>query len=121
VKFLVDAHLPRALCAILTARGHDAVHTSDLPTGNTTPDEQINDISVAEDRIVISKDTDFFYSHVLRRRPWKLLLLRTGNMGASELCGLLAGYWSQIETGLDTHTLLEVDRQSVTTVVRLEP
>ena len=121
MKLLVDAHLPRALCAILIERGHDAIHTSDLPTGNTTPDEQLNDVSVAEDRIVISKDTDFFYSHVLRGRPRKLLLLRTGNMGTAQLCELLAGYWPQIETGLDMHTLLEVGRQSVTTVAPLVP
>ena len=36
MKFLVDAHLPRSLCAMLARHGHDATHTLDLPTGNAT-------------------------------------------------------------------------------------
>ena len=27
MKFLVDAHLPPGLCALLLAAGHDAIHT----------------------------------------------------------------------------------------------
>lgn len=56
MKFLVDAHLPRRLCAILVQHGHDATHTLDLPTGNKTKDSIINQISVREQRIVVSKD-----------------------------------------------------------------
>lgn len=29
MKFLVDAHLPRRLCAVLARHGHDAPHTID--------------------------------------------------------------------------------------------
>jgi predicted nuclease of predicted toxin-antitoxin system len=29
--------------------------------------------------VVVTKDTDFYHSHVLQRKPWKLLLVRTGN------------------------------------------
>jgi len=38
-------------------------------------------------------------------------------MGTTDLCKLLAGYWSEIEAGLDAHTLLEIDRRSVATIV----
>ncbi|MBE0550117.1 MAG: DUF5615 family PIN-like protein [Rubrivivax sp.] len=38
MKFLVDAQLPRRMCAWLASRGHDALHTLDLPLGNRTPD-----------------------------------------------------------------------------------
>jgi predicted nuclease of predicted toxin-antitoxin system len=82
VKFLVDAHLPRRLCAILVQHGHDATHTLDLPTGNKTKDSIINQVSVLEQRVVVSKDSDFFYSHVLQGRPWKLLLIKTGNISS---------------------------------------
>jgi len=30
MKFLVDAHLPPGLCAVLQHSGHDAVHTHQL-------------------------------------------------------------------------------------------
>lgn len=31
MKFLIDAHLPIALKSWLTSRGHDVIHTRDLP------------------------------------------------------------------------------------------
>ena len=43
MNFLVDAQLPRRMTAWLTAAGCDAMHTLDLPVGNRTTDEQIND------------------------------------------------------------------------------
>lgn len=97
--------------------GHDATHTLDLPTGNTTKDPIINELSVREQRIVVSKDSDFFYSHVLQGRPWKLLLIKTGNISAQDLCGLLERHLPTIETLLRTHTLVELDRSSITPVL----
>ena len=79
MRFLVDAHLPRSLCAVLARQGHDAIHTLDLPKGNATKDRIINQVSLDDQRVVISKDADFFYSHVLQGRPWKLVLVKTGN------------------------------------------
>lgn len=48
MKFLVDAQLPRHLSDSLKWWGHDVVHTSDLTTGNRTPDWRINEISLLE-------------------------------------------------------------------------
>jgi predicted nuclease of predicted toxin-antitoxin system len=117
VKFLVDAHLPRRLCGILAHHGHDATHTLDLPTGNKTKDPVINQVSVLEQRVVVSKDSDFFYSHVLHGRPWKLLLIKTGNISAQDVCVLLERHLPTIEAALQTHTLVEIDRSSVTPVM----
>jgi predicted nuclease of predicted toxin-antitoxin system len=117
VKFLVDAHLPRRLCAILVQHGHDATHTLDLPTGNKTKDSIINQISVLEQRVVVSKDSDFFYSHVLQGRPWRLVLIKTGNISSQDICVLLERHLPAIETVLQTHTLVEIDRSSVTLVM----
>ncbi|HEU0010206.1 MAG TPA: DUF5615 family PIN-like protein [Verrucomicrobiae bacterium] len=55
MKFLVDAHLPRGLCALLARHGHDAIHTRDLPDQNATKDRVINQISIEDQRVVISK------------------------------------------------------------------
>ena len=116
MKFLIDAHLPGSLCALLARAGHDALHTRSLPDQNTTKDRVINHISVTEERVVISKDTDFFFSHLLQRRPWKLLLVRTGNISTRNLCGLFERHLSLIETELQRHTLVEIDRDSVRVV-----
>lgn len=117
MKFLLDAHLPRRLCALLAERGHDATHTLNLSAGNHTKDSVISQISVVEQRVVVSKDSDFVYSHVLQGRPWKLLLIKTGNISAQDLSALIGRHLPTIERVLQTHTLVEVDRSSVTPVI----
>ena len=117
MNFQVDAQLPRRVCAILAQHGHNAIHTRELPTGNATKDSLINEISVNEQRVVVSKDSDFFYSHVLHGRPWKLLLIKTGNLSAQALCALLERNLSAIETVLETHTLIEIDQSTVKPVL----
>ena len=78
MKFLVDAHLPRSLVDQLREVGYNAIHTRDLPRGNRTPDAVINDLSVREQRIVLTKDEDFVTSLLLYHQPDKLLLVSTG-------------------------------------------
>lgn len=63
MKFLVDAQLPRQLARHLTAQGHDAVHTLDLPKGNRTSDRGLRLVADNEDRMVLTKDADFVDSH----------------------------------------------------------
>lgn len=60
MKFLVNAHLPRHLVQLLKDKGHDAIHTRDLPQANRTLDSEIRAISLREQRILITKDADFF-------------------------------------------------------------
>ena len=43
MNFLIDANLPRRLVRIFQERGHDAVHTLDLPEGNATTDAVLLD------------------------------------------------------------------------------
>jgi predicted nuclease of predicted toxin-antitoxin system len=113
MKFVVDAHLPPVLCALLQSAGHDAVHTSRLPRGNRTPDPAINELSLSERRVLITKDTDFYYSHLLHQGPYKLLLVRVGNCGTRELEALFRKHLPRVIEALDTHSLVELDRQSV--------
>lgn len=113
MKFLVDAHLPPGLCALLQAVGHDAIHTSQLPAQNKTPDNLINELSLREERVVISKDLDFYYSHVLHDRPWKLLLVRTGNIRAGDLRELFEHQLPAIMVALENNSLVELGRTSL--------
>lgn len=59
MKFLVDAHLPRKLAIQLKEAGYDTRHTLGLPQANRTTNQFINDLSLAEERIVVTKDADF--------------------------------------------------------------
>lgn len=85
MKFLVDAQLPRRLASRFCEAGHEAIHTLDLPLGNRTSDTEINELSVREGYIVVTKDADFVTSFHLHERPRKLLLVSTGNIRNMEL------------------------------------
>ncbi len=91
MNFLVDAQLPRRLAYRLRDAGHDVVHTLDLPAGNRTTDEEINELSIRYLRAVITKDTDFVDSFLLLQRPHKLLLVSTGNFTNADLVSPLRG------------------------------
>ncbi len=98
MKFIIDAHLPRRLAVWLSANGHDAVHTLDLPAGNRTSDRAIEQFADAEDRIVVTKDQDFVTSFLVHGRPRQLLLISVGNMSNTALLALF-------ESGLPRLTL----------------
>ena len=110
MKFLVDAHLPLHLAYRLQDAGYDTIHTHDLPLENRTPDGAINQISVDEKRIVITKDADFVNSFMIVRRPYKLLLVSTGNIKNSELEPLFLQNIEQIVEAFATYDFIEIDR-----------
>jgi predicted nuclease of predicted toxin-antitoxin system len=110
VNFLVDAQLPRRVAAWLTAAGCDAKHTLDLPDGNRSSDEQVNDVAELERRVVISKDADFVDSHLLRGRPAKLLLISTGNASNAELEALFVPLIPDIVREFGVNSFLELGR-----------
>ena len=108
MNFLVDAQLPRRMTAWLTAVGCNAMHTLDLPDGNRTTDEQINDMADREQRAVVTKDADFVDSHVLRGRPVKLLLISTGNISNRDLEALVVPLIPDIVREFQAHSFLEL-------------
>lgn len=114
MKFLIDAQLPKRLCAWLREAGHDVMHTLDLPLGNRTPDTTILDIAEREYRIVVTKDDDFVQSHLIFGRPEKLLLVATGNIGNTELEILLRKNLASIIQALDGGKFVEIDREALT-------
>jgi len=80
MKLLVDAQLPQKLARWLEDSGHDAIHTLDLEKRNRTPDSDLIRWAEAEQRILITKDSDFVESRVLTGNPHRLLLISTGNI-----------------------------------------
>lgn len=116
MKFLIDAHLPPSLRVVFHAAGHDALHTLDLPDQNASRDGMLNEVSMTELRVVVTKDTDFYYSHLLHGRPWKLVLVRTGNLGLKATKQMFETHLPTIEAALQTCTLVELDQQTVSVV-----
>ncbi len=113
MKFLVDAQLPRRLAQWLRDEGHDAIHTRDLPEGNQTGDAVINEMSIREERIVVTKDEDFVDMLLLRHQPYKLLFVATGNISNRELDRLFHDTLEEIVTAFETCDFVELDRTTV--------
>ena len=113
MNFLIDANLPRRLVRIFQERGHDAVHTLDLPEGNTTADAALLDYSEKNNCVVTTKDADFSTSFWLQNRPNKLLLISTGNIRNAELETLLIANFDQLISALTENRYVELTREYV--------
>lgn len=113
MKFLIDAQLPIRLARLLREAGYDTIHTRELPQQNATPDSMINSISIQEERIVITKDSDFVDSFLTVQQPYKLLLVTTGNIKNSDLESLFITNLLFIVDLLSHHHYIELSRDSV--------
>ena len=78
MKFLIDAQLPRRLAHQLGVAGFETTHTLDLPQDNRTTDQSLITLSLKEQCAIVTKDSDFVESFLLKGEPWKLLLVSDG-------------------------------------------
>lgn len=111
MKFLVDAHLPKSICGYFI--NCDCIHTSDLETGNITKDTAINTLSLNEKRIVITKDTDFYYSYIISHRPYKLVLVKLGNMRLDEIKRYFKDNSKKMLEILENHSFIVLERSKI--------
>jgi predicted nuclease of predicted toxin-antitoxin system len=113
MKFLIDAQFPRRLAHQLRAAGFEATHTLDLPQGNRTTDQELVTYSLTQHCVVVTKDSDFVESFLLRREPWKLLLVSTGNIGNDELLRLFQLNIEQLAESFKTFDFIELNQTSM--------
>ncbi|WP_319454433.1 MULTISPECIES: DUF5615 family PIN-like protein [unclassified Mycobacterium] len=108
MKFLVDAQLPVRLCDFLIRCGYDAVHVSALPDGNRSSDAVIAETADAEDRIVVTKDSDFRHSHLTDSLPRRLLIVATGNISNTQLLNLVEARLEDLSNAFGGADLVEL-------------
>ena len=80
MKLLVDTQLPVRLANHLRQMGIEALHTSELPLRNRTPDAEIKHLSITQEYVIVTKDGDFVDNLLLHQNLYKLLLVATGNI-----------------------------------------
>ena len=114
MKFIVEAQLPRRLAYEIAALGSDSVHTLDLPDRNLTTDTAILAFAKANDRVVVTKDSDFVDSFLLRGEPEKLFYITTGNISNNELIHLLQVNWQQVLSMFSQGGFVELSRTALT-------
>jgi predicted nuclease of predicted toxin-antitoxin system len=116
VRLLIDNNLSPAVAAALCAAGHDAVHVRDYRL-QRADDHEILERARAEDRVVVSEDTDF--SALLSRSgagaPSFILLRTRDPLTPDELAGLIVANLPGIAAHLEEGCIavLRRDRISV--------
>lgn len=113
MKFLIDAQLPHSLLFLLNRRGHDSIHTRDLPRQNVTTDREVIECALREGRVVVSKDADFLESHLLSNAPEKLIVVRTGNIQNRMLLQFFEDHLDLIRTMLTRSSLIEITQTDI--------
>jgi predicted nuclease of predicted toxin-antitoxin system len=113
MKFLIDAQLPERIANLLEKSGYDVVHTKNLPLQNATPDSEINKLSIIEQRIVITKDKDFLDSFLIKKEPYKLLLITTGNISNKQIEQIFIQNISQMVELFMNYDFLELTKDSL--------
>lgn len=108
MRFLIDAQLPRRLVAKLGQAGFEAIHTLDLPKGNRTSDREITELSIKDQYIVVTKDSDFVETFLLLGVPWKLLLVSTGNIDNLSLEALFSTAIPRMVKAFDVFDFIEM-------------
>lgn len=115
IRFLVDTQLPPKLASYLMSKGFDSIHTTFFENGHLLQDKEISEIAINENRVIITKDNDFFERFIINGAPPKVLLLHFGNIRNKDL---LQHFEHQLETinklfGKGDDLLIVSDRQVI--------
>lgn len=78
MKFLVDNQLPVALAQYLKKHSFDCEHVLDVGLAEAS-DAEICRYANSQERVIISKDQDFFYIASQPEAKLKLIWVRLGN------------------------------------------
>lgn len=113
MKLLVDAQLPRKLCEILNQLGLESVHVDTLPKGDETPDSEISTFVDEQNLILVTKDFDFYHSHMTAGKPAKLFLITTGNLKNRQLFDMFRNNILIIKNALDRSSYIELNNEGI--------
>ena len=118
MKFIIDAQprggpLPQLLAVWLEERGFDAIHILELPAANRSDDKEIIVVADQDDRVIVSKDSDFFDDHILMGKPKRLLVVKTGNIKNRDLIRLFEKNIERIEGLFKRYVLIEMNRSEL--------
>lgn len=110
MRFLVDNALSPALVALLTEAGHDAVHVRALNLQHAQ-DIEIFERAAADDRVVVSADTDFGTLLATRsaRKPSVIQFRGPGSRRPEALARTLLSNLPQLSEALENGSIVTVE------------
>ncbi len=113
MKFLVDEQLPISLVKWLEGQGYNVIHATSLGKNLRISDKEVCKESMLNQRVVISKDIDFLNTYLIRKEPWKLIYLTTGNISNKVLLELFQSNLSQLIDLLGKVNVVEMNQQNI--------
>ncbi len=114
MRFLIDANLSPRVAADLNAAGHDAVHVFERELGEAS-DHVILEAARADERVIISSDTDFgaLLARHDHEKPSFILLRHVNELTPVQQAGLLVANLDAIADELDAGAVVTFDRTRI--------
>jgi predicted nuclease of predicted toxin-antitoxin system len=111
VRFLVDANVSPRVALLLADAGHDAVAVRDVRL-TAAPDDEILDWALADDRVIVSHDTDFGTLLAARRqvKPSFILVRSSDPLTADDVSGLILANLDSVSEDLDAGAIVTFAR-----------
>ncbi len=117
MKFLCDVHISFKVTNFLISQGFDAVHINKILDKRYTNDNDICKYADDNNFIVITKDSDFKNSFIIRKTPKKLIKINLGNISNTELIEVLLENIESIKkVAGKQYFLIEVDKNASTVI-----
>lgn len=114
MRLLVDQNLATRVAALLRDAGHDAVHVSERGM-SAADDDRVLALAVAEERVLVSEDTDFGALLARSGSPLpSLVLLRSADrLTTRGRADLLIATIGQVEAELQAGAIVVIGRSRV--------
>lgn len=116
IRFIVDTQLPPLLSKFIKDKGLDCIHTTDFPNGHLLQDNEIIQVSIKDNLIIITKDSDFFDHFLLKGEHPRVLLLKLGNISNKDLLSIFDANIELIVKEFENHAgIVLLNRTQITT------